>query len=121
MGFPAPRVIIITPSCLKVDRAIIFFISISSIAAPPAMSIVNVPRNINTSSMAKSTKNIFIRIKRYTPAVTRVDECTRAETGVGAAIAAGNQAEKGICALLVQAAIIMIVIRVAGSLCEPSP
>lgn len=33
--------------------------------------------------------------------MTRVDECTRAETGVGAAIAAGSHAEKGICALLV--------------------
>jgi len=28
--------------------------------------------------------------------VTNVEECTRAETGVGAAIAAGSQAEKGI-------------------------
>ena len=36
------------------------------------------------------------RIIRYTPAVTRVDECTRADTGVGAAIAAGSQAENGI-------------------------
>ena len=35
------------------------------------------------------------RISRYTPAVTRVDECTNADTGVGAAIAAGNHAEKG--------------------------
>lgn len=33
--------------------------------------------------------------------MTKVDECTRADTGVGAAIAAGNQAEKGTCALLV--------------------
>lgn len=39
------------------------------------------------------------------PAVTRVEECTRAETGVGAAMAAGSQAEKGSCALLVIAAI----------------
>jgi hypothetical protein len=54
------------------------------------------------------TSKIFIRIKRYTPAVTKVDECTNAETGVGAAIAAGNQAEKGICALLVQAEITTI-------------
>jgi len=46
---------------------------------------------------------IFIRINRYTPAVTNVEECTKAETGVGAAIAAGNQAEKGTCALLVHA------------------
>jgi hypothetical protein len=36
--------------------------------------------------------------------VTKVEECTRAETGVGAAIAAGNQEEKGIWALLVIAA-----------------
>jgi len=35
--------------------------------------------------------------------VTRVDEWTSAETGVGAAIAAGSQAENGICALLVEA------------------
>jgi len=36
------------------------------------------------------------RINKYTPAVTKVEECTKAETGVGAAIAAGSQAEKGI-------------------------
>ena len=35
------------------------------------------------------------RIKRYTPAVTSVEECTKADTGVGAAIAAGSHAEKG--------------------------
>jgi len=33
-----------------------------------------------------------------------VDEWTRADTGVGAAMAAGNHLEKGICALLVIAA-----------------
>lgn len=38
------------------------------------------------------------------PAVTRVDEWTSAETGVGAAMAAGSQLENGICALLVIAA-----------------
>ncbi|GFV49422.1 hypothetical protein TNCV_1634961 [Trichonephila clavipes] len=38
------------------------------------------------------------------PRVTRVDEWTTAEIGVGAAIAAGSQAEKGNCALLEQAA-----------------
>jgi hypothetical protein len=41
------------------------------------------------------------RIKRKTPAVTRVDEWTKDETGVGAAMAAGSQAENGIWALLV--------------------
>jgi hypothetical protein len=33
-----------------------------------------------------------------------VDEWTKAETGVGAAIAAGSHLENGICALLVMAA-----------------
>jgi hypothetical protein len=47
------------------------------------------------------------RYRRNTPAVTRVDECTRALTGVGAAIAAGSQLEKGIWALLVIAATII--------------
>jgi len=46
--------------------------------------------------------------------VTKVDECTSEETGVGAAIAAGNQAENGICALLVEAATINIVKRITS-------
>lgn len=33
-----------------------------------------------------------------------MEECTKADTGVGAAMAAGSQAEKGIWALLVKAA-----------------
>ena len=40
--------------------------------------------------------------------MTKVEECTRADTGVGAAIAAGNHLENGICALLVQPATIII-------------
>jgi hypothetical protein len=51
------------------------------------------------------------RINRNTPAVTSVDECTRALTGVGAAIAAGNQLEKGNCALFVIAASMIITER----------
>lgn len=38
---------------------------------------------------------------RYKPEVTKVEECTKAEIGVGAAIAIGNQGEKGYKALLV--------------------
>lgn len=49
--------------------------------------------------------NSLKRISKYTPAVTSVEEWTSAETGVGAAMAAGSHAENGICALLVQAAI----------------
>ena len=47
------------------------------------------------------------RINKKTPAVTKVDECTKADTGVGAAIAAGSQLLKGIWALLVIPAIII--------------
>lgn len=60
---------------------------------------------LNIGDLAKVGEN---RISKKTPAVTSVEECTRAETGVGAAIAAGNQAEKGICALLVIAATIIV-------------
>ena len=48
------------------------------------------------------------RIIKKIPAVTSVDECTKALTGVGAAIAAGSQDLKGYCALLVSPATIKI-------------
>ena len=38
---PRPRLIIITPNCLRVDNAIIFLRSVSAVAAIPAMSIVS--------------------------------------------------------------------------------
>ena len=38
---------------------------------------------------------------RNNPAVTKVEECTRLETGVGALIAAGSHELNGVCALLV--------------------
>lgn len=102
IGFPIPKIIIITPNCLKVDNAITFFISISIMAVIPAITIVNMPIINKYFLISISIINIFMRINKYTPAVTKVDEWTNAETGVGAAIAAGNQAEKGTWALLVQ-------------------
>lgn len=42
------------------------------------------------------------RIKRYTPAVTKVEEWTNALTGVGAAMAAGSQELNGYWALFVK-------------------
>lgn len=65
---------------------------------------------VNTDKTNKKLFNLLFskiklkRINKYTPAVTKVEEWTKAETGVGAAIAAGNHDEKGICALLVIAA-----------------
>jgi hypothetical protein len=53
--------------------------------------------------MICSLQQVFIkRINKNTPAVTKVEEWTSEETGVGAAIAMGSQAEKGIWALLVE-------------------
>ena len=57
----------------------------------------------------KKDKGIILELKRIskkTPAVTKVEEWTREETGVGAAIAIGSQEEKGIWALLVMKDII---------------
>lgn len=47
----------------------------------------------------------MVRISKNTPAVTKVEECTRDETGVGAAIASGSHLIHGKSALLVAAAI----------------
>jgi hypothetical protein len=70
------------------------------------MNIVRTAINSNmTLKTLKVLRNGKNRIIRKIPAVTRVEECTRAETGVGAAIAAGSQAENGIWALLVIPAI----------------
>ena len=44
MGKPRAILDIITPSWLNVDRAIIFFISVSTIAAIPAIVIVRVEK-----------------------------------------------------------------------------
>ena len=50
------------------------------------------------------------RISKYTPAVTNVEECTKDDTGVGAAMAEGNHLIKGNWALLV------ILARINGSI-----
>ena len=51
------------------------------------------------------------------PAVTRVLECTRLDTGVGAAMAAGSQELNGYCLLLVAAA----TSSAASTIPEPDP
>ena len=52
-------------------------------------------------------------MRRNTPAVTKVEEWTKAEIGVGAAIAAGNQAEKGNWALFDKAAVSKSIILIS--------
>lgn len=96
MGRPSPSAAIITPSCLRVERAIIFFISHSVRALMPVINIVVTAIIskviLNIGRVCRNSKN---RISKNTPPVTRVDECTRADTGVGAAMAAGSQLENG--------------------------
>ena len=47
---------------------------------------------------AASANTGFIRVRRYTPEVTIVAACMRADTGVGPAIASGSQRYNGNCA-----------------------
>ena len=96
-------VIIIRPNCLKVGKAINLFKSNSKFAPSPAINIGN-PETNNKSTFNQYLKEGLKRINKYTPAVTKVEECTKAETGVGEAAVTGNQKEKGIRALLVIAA-----------------
>lgn len=88
---------IIKAICLRVDKAIIFFKSYSQIAK--ILAKIKVELEIHNSNLLLI--NEILRNPRYTPAVTRVEECTKEETGVGAAIAKGSQALKGIWALFV--------------------
>ena len=88
-------VIIIRPNCLRADKAIILLKSNSKLAPRPAINIVK-PETNNKIIFNQYLKEGLNRINKSTPAVTRVEERTKAETGVGAVMAAGNQEEKGI-------------------------
>lgn len=57
--------------------------------------IVNIPKKINKYLKISRYANILNLKIKIKPAVTRVLEWTKADTGVGAAIAAGNQPLKG--------------------------
>lgn len=101
---PMIRIIIINLICLIVENAIIFFKSNLKQPATLLTNIVKIEivksRKLHLEFLIKGS----ILISRMTPAVTNVDEWTREETGVGAAMALGNHAEKGNWALFVKAA-----------------
>jgi len=99
--FPIDKETNISPNWLKVDRATTFLASLSNKAAVLATANVVKPK---INHILKLTKVIWpIRITSQIPAVTKVELWTRALTGVGAAMAAGNQLIKGHWALLVKA------------------
>ena len=75
-------------------------------ATAPAISVVSVPITQIIGSILHGVCR-EVRIIKIIPAVTRVEEWTSADTGVGAAIASGSHKLNGICALLVAAAIII--------------
>ena len=74
--------------------ATIFLKSNSQLANKPPKSIVNKEISIIKPQTLINIK--LNRINRKIPAVTKVEECTKEDTGVGAAIAAGSHAENGI-------------------------
>ena len=63
-GLPIPKIVIIIPNCLRVDKAITFFMSISTIAVIPAMIIVNMPKILKNLLIFISIMIKFIRINR---------------------------------------------------------
>lgn len=99
--FPTDKDKNIRPSWLKVESATTFLASCSSRAEKLAIKRVIKP------SLPKIVRfNKFLRPNRrvsHTPAVTKVELWTKALTGVGAAIAAGNHLINGHWALFVRA------------------
>ena len=91
------REITIRLSCLSVDKAMIFLKSLSTQAFKPAKNMVKSP--IIRIRLFGRAEFVKIFSAKKIPAVTRVEEWTKADTGVGAAIALGSQSIKGNCAL----------------------
>lgn len=88
----------ISPSWLSVEKATIRLKSFSIIAAHPPQAKVRLPR---ISAICEDNGIQDSLSHKIIPAVTKVEECTSLEIGVGAAIAAGSQDIAGNCALLV--------------------
>jgi hypothetical protein len=78
-----------SPNCDRVEKATTFFKSLSATAErAPTINVLHPKTNINKPPISSFNRT-------HSPAVTKVEECTKAETGVGAAIAAGSHAENG--------------------------
>ena len=70
--------------------------SFSKSAVHAAKKAVRAPRVATVPSTAGASKNnSWVRAIKYTPAVTMVAACSKALTGVGPAIASGNQVCSG--------------------------
>uniref|UniRef100_A0A2D4FKP0 Uncharacterized protein n=1 Tax=Micrurus corallinus TaxID=54390 RepID=A0A2D4FKP0_MICCO len=91
-GWFRPTIVIIKPSWLVVDIAMIFLIS-KWVVAEAAANIVVVAPNIRQIAIIVllSCSVGLRRINKKMPATTIVLECSRAETGVGPSMAEGSQ------------------------------
>lgn len=98
---PNPKTNKTIANWLKVDNAIIFLKSDSNKEAKPEYKRT---KKATIKIKPKSTKDNKLPNlnKRKIPAVTSVDEWTKAEIGVGAAIARGNHVLNGNCALFLK-------------------
>lgn len=96
MGFINLILTTISPNCLRVEKATIRLKSISVMAAHLPLIRVIMPILITRIKDIGTRLNFSHRI---IPAVTKVDEWTKLEIGVGAAIAAGSHAIMGYWAL----------------------
>lgn len=86
-----PRVTIIRPSWLDVEKATIFLMSFWVRAQIAVNRVVRAPRhNIAVRMVLLFEVRGWNRIIRKMPATTIVLECSRAETGVGPSIADGS-------------------------------
>jgi len=119
IGIPIDKDININPSWLKVDKATIFLESVSIKAANLATKRVSIPKNPHKKILNKD--ECPKRIINQTPAVTKVELCTKDLTGVGAAIAAGNHLTNGHCALFVKVKMTIKLIKLIDLLIEISP
>src|SRR5687768_4565907 len=102
---PTPRSIVKTPSALTVEYARMRLRSVSCTDRYAPTTIVTAPTAVTAPVHSVVAPRIgVILAMRYTPALTIVAECRYALTGVGAAIAFGNQKWNGTCADFVNAA-----------------
>lgn len=87
----SPMVTIISPSWLDVEKAMIFLMSFCIRAQVAANSVDMAPRQRHSArAVLLWVSRGWVRISRKIPATTIVLECSRAETGVGPSMAAGN-------------------------------
>jgi hypothetical protein len=103
-GEPRPIRKTIRPRWLTVEYASSPLRSCLKIAMKAANSTVTRPAAVTMiSKWPVPASTGYMRMSRNTPALTMVAECRYADTGVGAAMASGNQKWNGNCALLVNA------------------